>query len=76
MTRARKPYLERLTKSRQTNEFWASQLENAQTDGRRLDSLRSQLAGVERVSAADVQAAAREFLARDKAWRLVVVPKE
>jgi hypothetical protein len=31
---------------------------------------------VERVSAADVQAAAREFLARDKAWRLVVVPKE
>ncbi len=76
MTRAKKPYLERLTKSRQTNEFWASQLENAQTDGRRLDSLRSQLAGVERVSAADVQAAAREFLARDKAWRLVVVPKE
>ena len=76
MTRAKKPYLERLTKSRQTNEFWASQLENAQTDGRRLDSLRSQLAGVERVSAADVQAAAREFLAKDKAWRLVVVPKE
>ncbi len=76
MTRAKKPYLERLAKNQQTNEFWAGQLAGAQTDGRRLDSVRSQLAGVERVSAADVQAAAREFLARDKAWRLVVVPKE
>ena len=76
MTRAKKPYLERLSKSQQTNEFWAGQLAGAQTDTRRLDSVRSQLAGVERVSAADVQAAAREFLGKDKAWRLVVVPKE
>jgi zinc protease len=76
MTRAKKPYLERLAKTQQTNEFWLGQLGGAQTDGRRLDVVRSQLAGVERVSAADVQAAAREFLAPGKAWRLVVVPKE
>ncbi len=76
MTRAKKPYLERLAKNQQTNEFWAGQLAGAQTDGRRLDSVRSQLAGVERVSAADVQAAAREFLPDGKAWRLVVVPKD
>ncbi|MDO9335563.1 MAG: insulinase family protein [Caulobacter sp.] len=76
MTRAKKPYLERLARNQKTNEFWAGQLGGAQTDSRRLDAVRSQLAGVERVSAADVQAAAREFLAEGKAWRLVVVPKE
>lgn len=76
MNRAKKPYLERLTRNQQTNEFWAGQLAGAQTDSRRLDAVRSQLAGVERVSAADVQAAAREYLGKDKAWRLVVVPRE
>ncbi len=44
MTRAKKPYLERLSKNQQTNEFWAGQLAGAQTDGRRLDAVRSQLA--------------------------------
>jgi zinc protease len=74
MIRARKPYLERLTKSRTTNEYWLGQLSGAQVDPRRLDAVRSVLPGIERVTPADVQAAARQFLTEDRAWRLIVRP--
>ncbi|MBX3480701.1 MAG: insulinase family protein [Caulobacter sp.] len=74
LTRARKPYLERLARSRATNEYWAAQLGGAQIDDRRLNAVRSAQAGIERVSPADVQAAARQFLRDDRAWKLVVKP--
>ena len=72
MARAKKPRLEQIEKAKATNEFWISRLSGAQTDPRKLDDVRTLTAGVERVSAADVQAAAREFLKEDKSWRLVV----
>jgi zinc protease len=74
MNRAKKPYLESLTKAQATNEYWLAQLADAQTDTRRLDAARSALAGIERVGPKDVQAAARLVLGDDKAWRLVVRP--
>jgi zinc protease len=75
LERARKPRLEQLDKAQQTNEYWASELSGAQADPRRLDAIRSLLGQTERVTAADVQAAARQFLTDDKAWKLVVRPK-
>lgn len=74
MDRALKPRLERLTKARATNEYWLEELGGAQTDPRRLTATRSLLAGYERVTAADVQAAAKAYLDPNKAWRLVVQP--
>lgn len=75
MDRAKKPRLERLTKARETNEYWLQELGGAQTDPRRLPATRSLLAGYERVTAADVQAVAKQYLSADKAWRLVVKPQ-
>ena len=74
LERAKKPRLERLTKARETNEYWLEELGGAQTDPRRLAATRSLMAGYERVTAADVQAAARAYLGADKAWRLVIQP--
>jgi zinc protease len=75
LLRARQPYLEGLIRAQATNEYWLSQLSGAQTDPRRLDAARSVLAGIERVTPLDVQAAARTFLKEDQAWRLVVLPE-
>lgn len=74
MDRAKKPRLERLTKARETNEYWLEELGGAQTDPRRLAATRSLLGGYERVTAADVQASAKQYLGDDKAWRLIVRP--
>lgn len=74
MDRARKPRLERLSKARETNEYWLEQLAGAQTDPRRLAATRSVLAGYERITPQDVQAAAKQYLSPDGAWMLVVLP--
>ncbi|MFN3856108.1 MAG: M16 family metallopeptidase [Caulobacter sp.] len=74
LLRAKRPMIERLTKSQVTNEYWLSVLAGAQTDPRRLDSVRSVIAGIERVTPQDVQAAARMFLTDDRAWRVIVRP--
>jgi len=75
MDRARKPRLERLTKARETNDYWVEELAGAQTDPRRLAATRSVLAGYERITPQDVQAAAKRYLTPDGAWRLVVKPE-
>ena len=74
LDRALKPRLERLTKARETNEYWLEELGGAQTDPRGLAATRSLIPGYERVTAADVQAAAKAYLDPNKAWRLVVQP--
>jgi zinc protease len=75
LARAKKPLLEGLQRSRETNEYWLGQLSGAQKEPRKLDALRSVVAGYERVSAADLQAAARLYLRDEKAWKLVARPK-
>lgn len=73
--RARKPRLERLAKARETNDYWLGELGGAQTDPRRLAATRSVQAGYERITPQDVQAAAKQYLTPDSAWRLVVLPE-
>jgi zinc protease len=74
LERAKKPRIDTLEKARQTNEYWLAALSGAQADPRRLTAIRSEIAGVERVTAADVRDAARKYLRDDAAWRLEVKP--
>jgi len=75
LERAKKPAIEALEKATATNEYWLNGLAGAQADPRRLDMLRSAEAGLERVSAADVQKAAQAYLKGDTAWKLEIRPK-
>ncbi|HEY1427110.1 MAG TPA: insulinase family protein, partial [Caulobacteraceae bacterium] len=75
LERAKKPAIEALEKARATNEYWLNGLAGAQTDPRRLDMLRSAEAGLERVSAADVEKAAQAYLRGASAWKLEIRPK-
>jgi zinc protease len=74
LDRAKKPALEALEKRKETNEFWLGQLSGAQAERRKLDAIRTASSGIQRVTAADIQAAARQYLRDDKAWKVVVVP--
>jgi zinc protease len=74
LNRAKKPRIDGLEKQMATNEYWVAGLSGAQTDPRRLDALRSAEAGLERVTADDVQKAAQTYLVGDKAWKFVVQP--
>jgi zinc protease len=73
--RARRPELEGLERAEQTNGFWMSGLIGTQTDERRLMLIRQAKPRLERVTPADVQRAAAKYLADQKAWKLVIVPK-
>jgi zinc protease len=75
LDRAKKPRIDQIEKARETNEYWLGTLSGAQSDPRLLDSTRSVLAGLQRVSAADVQKAAKDFLGDDKSWTMIVKPE-
>jgi zinc protease len=73
--RARKPDLDALEKSMETNGYWLSSLSGAQTDERRLKLIREVRPGLETVTLADVQRVARKYLTDERAWKLIVAPK-
>jgi zinc protease len=75
LDRALKPRLEGLEKARHTNEYWIYFLSGAQADPRRLDAIRSVQASYERITPADLQAAARKYLTDDRVWKVVVKPE-
>ena len=75
LERAKLPAFESLEKRRQTNEYWLNALSGAQTDDRKLTAIRNSEAQLQRVTAEDIQAAARTYLKDDKAWKLEVRPE-
>jgi len=75
LARAKNPRLDDFAKARETNGYWISELSGAQTDARRLEILRGVIAATEKVSATDVQQAARDILKADSAWTLTIVPE-
>jgi zinc protease len=75
LERARKPTLEQLDKAKATNLYWLDRLSGAQSDPRLLDAIRSSEAGLERLTAADLQHAAQTWLRDDTAWKLEIKPK-
>ena len=75
MTRARKPILEGIQQSRETNGYWLGTLSGMQSDPRQVDAYRSVLPTLESLSPADIQTAARKWLRPDQIWRLEVRPE-
>ncbi len=75
LDRAKKPRLDRLEKSRVTNQYWLSELSGAQADPRKLDFIRRIIPGTEKVTAADVRRAAQLVLKDDKAFKIEVEPQ-
>ncbi|HEX4180590.1 MAG TPA: insulinase family protein [Caulobacteraceae bacterium] len=74
LERAKKPAVDDLERRRQTNEYWLNALANAQADPRRLAAIRSSIAQLQHVSAADVRRAAEAYLIDSKAYKVVVKP--
>ncbi len=72
LIRAREPRIEQRRKNQETNEYWATVLARAQADPRELQMARDLVPGTQKVTAADVQAAAARFFRPDAAWRVVV----
>ena len=75
LQRAALPAFDSLEKRRQTNEYWLNALGGAQTDPRKLTAIRTSEAQLQRVTAGDIQRAARTYLRDDKAWKLEVRPE-
>jgi zinc protease len=72
LVRARKPVVEGIKKQQLSNEYWLNWLSESQTDPRRLEALRSQIARYEGVAAEDVKRAVGLYLTDERAWKLVV----
>ena len=73
--RARKPIVEGLRKSQQTNEYWLNVLSIVQREPHELDLIRVAVSGLDTVTPASVQQAAQKWLKREKAWHLVISPE-
>src|SRR5262249_47030603 len=74
LARAKTPAIDGLEKEMATNEYWLTGLSGADADPRRLGALRSARAGLEGVTAGDVQKAAQTYLRDDTAWKLEIRP--
>jgi zinc protease len=74
LARAKKPRIDRLERSRVTNQYWLAELSGAQAEPRKLDFIRHIIPGTERITVADVKHAAELVLKDDKAFRLEVKP--
>jgi len=74
LARAKKPRIDRLERSRVTNQYWLAELSGAQEDPRKLDFIRHIIPGTEKITAADVKHAAELVLKDDKAFRMEVTP--
>ena len=76
LERARRPRLEQLQRGRNTNEFWLGALQGLTEDeASRLASIRSAEADLERITPADIQRAAADYLRPETAWRVTVTPE-
>jgi zinc protease len=75
LQRARKPLVESIQRNRATNEWWMTQLANAQIRPEVSVSIREGLAQYASITPADIQQAARQYLVDSKAWKLEIVPE-
>jgi zinc protease len=75
LERARKPRVENVQRQRNSNEYWAPRLAAVQTDRTREAALRDILPSLGKVTPAQIQQAARQYLRDDRAWKLAVTPE-
>lgn len=74
LARAREPITETLKHQQQGNEYWIEYLHRTQTDTRRLDRIRDNLSGYDKVTAEDIRAFATTYLSPEKFWKFEVLP--
>lgn len=74
LARARQPIIDTLKNQQQGNEYWVRNLQNVQTDPRRLDLLRNSPGGLEKVTGDDVRKFAMAYFQPGKFWKLQVLP--
>jgi len=75
LQRAKKPLVDELQKSRDTNEYWLDQLSGAYEEPRRIDAVRTVVTSLSSVTAAEIKEAARLYLSDDKLWKLEITPE-
>jgi zinc protease len=75
LARMLSPRIEAAKRELKTNGAWTGSLAGAQADPRKLDYLRNRLAELESLKPADIRAAARAWLVKDKSWRLTILPE-
>jgi zinc protease len=72
LTRARNPRMADLRRSQLTNEYWLTDLDGSQADPRRFALIRTTFPDYEKVTTADIQAAAKRWFKAETAWKLEV----
>ncbi|MBS0663385.1 MAG: insulinase family protein [Verrucomicrobia bacterium] len=77
LTRAKQPALTAMRESLRLNAYWlGSVLSRAQEKPEALDWCRNRIADIESISTAEVSALAREYLARNRASTVTILPKK
>jgi zinc protease len=74
LARAKEPMIETVKHQKESNEYWLGNLVRTQTDPRRLELMRQNLTGYERVTADDVRAVASTYFKPEKFWKFEVLP--
>jgi zinc protease len=74
LARALRPMIDQLEKERATNSFWATRLTSASWDPRRLETIRTQKAHLEKITPLDIQRLAQKYLTAQRAFKLRVEP--
>jgi zinc protease len=73
LARARAPMLENANKEKRQNSYWLRYVDEAQSEAERLDRIRTRDQLIRSVTAADLQALARQYLAANKTQRVRIV---
>ena len=74
LTRAQKPVIDKMDSELKTNAYWTSVLPGSMNDARKLDAIRTRRDQYLKVTAADIQALANQYLDMSKALRIQVKP--
>jgi zinc protease len=75
LERARRPTIETIRRERNGNAYWLARLADAQARPEIVAQIARAIPDYEAVTPAELQQAARTYLAEDRAWRLEIVPE-
>ncbi|HUH11437.1 MAG TPA: insulinase family protein [Brevundimonas sp.] len=73
LNRARLPVIESLRRSQAGNEYWLGQLDDLAAKPASVEQIQTHISDLESFTVADIQAAARQYLKPDTAWKAEVV---
>lgn len=73
LNRARLPVIESLRRSQAGNEYWLGQLQDLASKPEALEQIQTHITDLEQLTPADIQAAARQYLRSETAWKAEVI---